>query len=373
MIKAVLFDLDGTLLNTLDDLAASVAYAMKAMGLTPVTRDQVRQFVGNGARALCEKCLGKGAEAAAVDRLQALFQDHYKDHLHDVTAPYPGVMDMLKALRAMGVKRGVVSNKFSAATQAVCDLYFGDLIDVVVGEGPGVRKKPAPDSLLAVMDRLGVSPEACAMVGDSPQDILAAKAAGCLAVGVTWGFRSRAQLEEAGADVIVDAAEELLNLAGGLRLVKVNADNFYPLMGLTVEEGQRDFVASNAYSLAEAYAVLSAGRYVQAFGLYDGAVPVGFAMIGHDVFTDVDCPPAYKGSYYLWRYMIDARYQRRGYGRQGVELLLDFIRAFPDGLAKTCAVSCEPENAVAKRLYESFGFRFTGEMDGDEEIAVLKL
>ena len=214
MLKAVLFDLDGTLLNTLDDLAASTAHAMRQMGLAPVTRDQVRQFVGSGARVLCERCLGEGAAEADVDRLQALFQAHYKEHLHDVTVPYPGVMDMLEALRALGVKRGVVSNKFSAATQAVCDLYFGDLIDVVVGEGPGVRKKPAPDSLLAVMEQLGVTPEECAMVGDSPQDILAAKAAGCLAVGVTWGFRSREQLEEAGADVIVDSAEALVELEG---------------------------------------------------------------------------------------------------------------------------------------------------------------
>ena len=209
MIKAVLFDLDGTLLNTLDDLAASVSHAMREMGLEPVTRDEVRRFVGNGARALCEKCLGEGAAEADVDRLQTLFQAHYKDHLHDVTAPYPGVMALLEKLRARGLRRGVVSNKFSAATRAVCDLYFGDLVEVVVGEEPGVRKKPAPDTLLAAMARLGVSPDECAMVGDSPQDILAAKAAGCLAVGVTWGFRSRAQLEEAGADAIVDTAEAL--------------------------------------------------------------------------------------------------------------------------------------------------------------------
>ncbi|MBR3503597.1 MAG: HAD-IA family hydrolase [Clostridia bacterium] len=209
MLKAVLFDLDGTLLDTLDDLTASVAHAMRAMGLRPRTRDEVRAFVGNGARPLCEKCLGEGAAEADVDRLQALFQAHYKEHLHDATAPYPGVMEALEALRSRGVKRGVVSNKFSAATRAVCELYFGGLIDAVVGEEPGVRKKPAPDTLLAVMDRLGVSPAECAMVGDSPQDILAAKAADCRSVGVTWGFRSRAELEAAGADAIADSADEL--------------------------------------------------------------------------------------------------------------------------------------------------------------------
>ena len=207
--KAVLFDLDGTLLNTLDDLTASVAHAMTAMGLEPRTKDEVRAFVGNGARVLCEKCLGEGAAQAKVDELQARFQAHYRDHLNDATAPYPGIVDMLMALRARGVKRGVVSNKFSAASQAVCALYFGDLIDAVVGEEPGVRKKPAPDSLLTVMARLGATPDECAMVGDSPQDMLAAKAAGCRSIGVTWGFRSREALEEAGADVIVDSAEAL--------------------------------------------------------------------------------------------------------------------------------------------------------------------
>ena len=212
MLKAVLFDLDGTLLNTLDDLAASVAHAMRAMNLPPRTKDEVRLFVGNGARVLCEKCLGEGAAEAKVDELQALFQAHYREHLHDATAPYPGIMDMLAALRDRGVRRGVVSNKFSAASKAVCDLYFGELIEVVVGEEKGVRRKPAPDTLLTAMERLGVRPSECAMVGDSPQDILAAKAAGCLAVGVTWGFRSRAELEEARADVIIDSAAALLEL-----------------------------------------------------------------------------------------------------------------------------------------------------------------
>lgn len=158
-----------------------------------------------------------------------------------------------------------------------------------------------------------------------------------------------------------------------MRLVKVNPDNFYDLMRLSVDKSQRDYVAPNDYSLAEAYAVLSAGMYVQAFGVYDGEKPVGFAMIAHNAFTEADCPEAYKNSYYLWRFMIDKRYQRRGYGRQAVALLLDFIRSFPDGPEETCCVSCEPDNVVAKRLYESFGFRFTGEMDDDEEIAVLKL
>lgn len=158
-----------------------------------------------------------------------------------------------------------------------------------------------------------------------------------------------------------------------MELIKVNEHNFYALMHLSPAPEQQDYVAPNDYSLAEAYATLSAGRYVQAFGLYDNETPVGFAMIGHDCFSDEIIPESYKNSYYLWRLMIDQRYQGRGYGKQAMTLLLDFIRTFPDGPAETCSVSFEPENLAAKNLYRSFGFCPTGEMDDDEEIAVLKL
>lgn len=158
-----------------------------------------------------------------------------------------------------------------------------------------------------------------------------------------------------------------------VHLEKVSAGNFDVLMDLSVHASQEDFVAPNGYSMAEAYAVLSDGRFVQAFGIYDGDTPVGFAMIGHNAFTEPDCPASYKNSYYLWRFMIDQRYQGRGYGKDGVQLLLDYIRSFPDGEENTCCVSYEPDNDAAKRLYAFFGFVPNGEMDHDEEIAVLSL
>lgn len=158
-----------------------------------------------------------------------------------------------------------------------------------------------------------------------------------------------------------------------MHLVPVNTENFYDLMGLSVAPGQVDFVAPNAYSLAESYAVLSEGRFVQPFGIYVGQTPVGFAMVGHNSFTNEDQPQAYRGSYYLWRFMIDARYQGKGYGRQAAELVLQYIRSFPDGKESQCAVSYEPSNLAAKNLYASFGFVPNGEMDGDEEVAVLSL
>lgn len=158
-----------------------------------------------------------------------------------------------------------------------------------------------------------------------------------------------------------------------MRLADVTPENFYALMRLSVAKGQEDFVAPNDYSLAEAYAVSSQGRFVKCFGLYEGETPVGFAMVGHNAFTNEDCPKSYLDSYYLWRFMIDGRYQAIGYGRKALKLLLDWIRTFPDGVESTCAISYEPENQAAKKLYASFGFVPNGEMDGDEEIAVLKL
>lgn len=158
-----------------------------------------------------------------------------------------------------------------------------------------------------------------------------------------------------------------------IRLEKLNGDNFWALTKLAVAEGQEDFVASNAFSLAEACAVLSEGRFVQPFGIYADDTPVGFAMVGHNAFVNEDCPASYRDSYYLWRLMIDQRWQGRGYGRQAVAQLLDWVRSFPDGPAPLCAVSYEPSNTAAKALYSSFGFRLNGEWDDDEEIAVLPL
>ena len=158
-----------------------------------------------------------------------------------------------------------------------------------------------------------------------------------------------------------------------MHLEYVTTDNFYPLMCLSVDAGQEDFVAPNEYSLAEAYAVLAAGRYVLPLGIYEADVPVGFAMIGHNSFVNEDQPAAYRDSYYLWRFMIDRRYQGRGLGKAAAALVLELIRSFPDGAAERCCVSYEPQNTAAKNLYASFGFRPSGEMDDDEEIAILPL
>ena len=159
-----------------------------------------------------------------------------------------------------------------------------------------------------------------------------------------------------------------------LRLEKVNGRNVWDILKLTVSEDQRDFVARNDISIIEAYTAITAHGYAFPFGLYEEETPVGFLMIGYDAddYWD-DAPPIAKGSYNLWRLMIDRAYQKKGYGKEAVSLALDFIRTFPCGKADICWLSYEPENTVARHLYASFGFVETGETDGEELIAVLKL
>ena len=159
-----------------------------------------------------------------------------------------------------------------------------------------------------------------------------------------------------------------------LRLEKVNGKNVWELLKLTVSESQRNYVATNAISIIEAYTAISGNGYAFPFGIYNGDTPVGFLMIGFDVDDDwVDAPDIAKGNYNLWRLMIDKDYQNRGFGRKAVQLALDYIKTFPCGEAEYCWLSYEPENKAARQLYRSFGFEETGDMDGEEVIAVLKL
>ena len=159
-----------------------------------------------------------------------------------------------------------------------------------------------------------------------------------------------------------------------LRLERVNGKNVWELLELCVAEDQKSFVADNGQSIVEAYTAITGNGYAFPFGVYDGDTPVGFLMVGFDKddYWD-DAPDIATGNYSLWRLMIDERYQGRGYGREAVRLALDFIRTFPCGSAEYCWLSYELENVAARRLYRSFGFTETGEMDGEEIIAVLPL
>ncbi len=159
-----------------------------------------------------------------------------------------------------------------------------------------------------------------------------------------------------------------------VRIEKVNGRNVWELLKLRVREEQKSFVASNETSIIEAYVAITGGAYAFPFGIYDDDLPVGFLMVGYDTDAYWENPPEIaRRNYNLWRFMIDARYQKKGYGPAAMKLALDFIRTKPCGDAEYCWLSYEPENQVARELYHSFGFRETGEMDEEEVIAVLKL
>lgn len=159
-----------------------------------------------------------------------------------------------------------------------------------------------------------------------------------------------------------------------LHLEKVNGKNVWEILNLTVLESQKNFVAPNDVSIIEAYTAIAGNGHAFPFGIYEESTPVGFLMIGFDVDDDwTDPPEIAKGNYNLWRLMIDKAYQDKGFGREAVQLALDFIKTLPCGEAEYCWLSFDPENETARRLYRSFGFEETGDMDGEERIAIRKL
>ena len=207
--KAYIFDLDGTLLDTLADLAASCNYALGVCAMPLRSIDEVRQFVGNGVRMLMVRAVPQSEENPLFEQALELFRKHYLIHGQDNTAPYPGILDMLVRLRSQGVKIAVVSNKFDAATKQLCEHYFPGLVDVAIGECEGIRRKPAPDTVDEAMKQLGLTPQDCVYVGDSDTDILTARNAGIPCVSVTWGFRDRQFLIDHGAATLIASPEEI--------------------------------------------------------------------------------------------------------------------------------------------------------------------
>ncbi len=209
--KTVLFDLDGTLLDTLEDMADALNRIMRKYGLPERTLKEVRSFVGNGARRLIELA-AEGVDDETLEQILADYKEDYDRNYLIKTAPYPGILELLKTLRESGVKTGVVSNKPDSTVQELSEALFQDLADVSVGEKTGIRRKPAPDTVLAAMEQLGSTKEDTVYVGDSEVDIATARAAGIPCISVTWGFRDRDMLIEAGAQTFADSSEELLKL-----------------------------------------------------------------------------------------------------------------------------------------------------------------
>ena len=210
MYRTVIFDLDGTLLDTLDDLTASVNFALERFGLPQRKKEEVRAFVGNGIAKLMERAIGY-AHPQYEEILQT-FREHYGAHCKDQTKEYEGITALLKNLKARGVQTAVVSNKADFAVKKLAKEYFSTLLGEAVGENEaaGIAKKPAPDSLLAVMKKLNAKGEETVYVGDSEVDIQTAKNAGVDCISVTWGFKDEVFLRENDAKTLVKKPFEIL-------------------------------------------------------------------------------------------------------------------------------------------------------------------
>lgn len=213
MKKAVIFDLDGTLLNTLDDLADSTNYALSRFGYPTRTIEEVRQFVGNGVAKLIERAIPEGKNNPNFEKCLAIFKENYAQNMYNKTAPYNGIIEMLSNLKSKGIKIAVVSNKFDLAVKELCKKYFEGFIDFAAGENEaqGIKKKPAPDTVISVLKEFNFASEDAVYVGDSDVDIMTAKNSKMPCISVTWGFRDKKFLLENGATILINAPSEIYN------------------------------------------------------------------------------------------------------------------------------------------------------------------
>lgn len=210
--KAVLFDLDGTLVDTLEDLAQAMNFALKELQQPTHSVDQCRKMIGNGISMFAQRALDPDRRHLKDDLL-ALMKASYNDNCFDHTTVYPGIDETLKKLQNFGIIMAVVTNKDHDAAEKIVRHYFGeDIFAVVMGVTDGIAIKPQPDATLGIVSSFGLSSNQCLFVGDSDVDIQTALAAAIKPVGVSWGFRSRSELSNAGADIIIDSPCEILDL-----------------------------------------------------------------------------------------------------------------------------------------------------------------
>lgn len=215
MIKACIFDLDGTLADTLESMAVSGNLVLKQFSLKELPKENYKYYCGDGARMLVERILKDGGDPklTLLEKAEPLYREIFSGHSMDSVKPYDGIVKTLEAFRGKGVKLGVCSNKpHEAAVKVVGDL-FGDTFETVLGQREGVARKPAPDAPLAIADILGAAPEECMYIGDTGTDMLTGKAAGMFTVGALWGFRGREELVKNGADALAETPEDLIRIS----------------------------------------------------------------------------------------------------------------------------------------------------------------
>lgn len=209
--RAIIFDLDGTLLNTLEDLTDCTNFALRQLNYPEHTIEKIRDFVGNGVAKLIERATPDGID---YKKCLEIFKENYSQNMYNKTAPYEGILPMLSTLKEKGYKIAIVSNKFDAAVKELCQRYFPNLIDTAIGENEalGIRKKPAPDTVVQALKELQTTAEYAIFCGDSDVDIMSAKNANMPCISVTWGFRNKDFLLKHGAEIIVNTPQEIIDV-----------------------------------------------------------------------------------------------------------------------------------------------------------------
>lgn len=211
-IDTVIFDMDGTVLDTLQDLADAVNVALKTFGLPERTLDEVRSFVGNGVRRLIELSVPGGFEHPRFEEIFAKFREYYGLHCNDKTRAYDGILPLLRELEQQGYGLAIVSNKLDSAVKELNEIYFEGIVKVAIGEVEGIAKKPAPDMVEKALRELGKTKETAVYVGDSDVDLLTAKNAGLPCISVLWGFREEEFLKQYGAQYFAKTPAEIPGL-----------------------------------------------------------------------------------------------------------------------------------------------------------------
>ncbi len=215
MYQAVLFDLDGTLLDTLEDLRDSTNYALSLWGYPERSLEEIRTFVGNGMRNLILRAVPDGLAAGRQEQVLEEFREHYLAHCRVKTHPYQGILELLRYLKGHGIAMAIISNKSDTAVKKLAQYYFADYIDVAIGEREGIRKKPAPDTVHEAMRILGVGRDQTVYIGDSDVDRATAENAGLACISVTWGFRGREMLQKLNPEYLADRPEDIISIVEG--------------------------------------------------------------------------------------------------------------------------------------------------------------
>ena len=212
MITTVIFDMDGTVLNTLNDLAASVKYVLTRFGMPVHNTEDYRLYFGSGIRHALQCALPKGAGEEMIDQMLPLFREHYNVHCLDRTGPYKGIPELMRSLREHGYKLAIVSNKIDSAVKELHAKFFHDDVRVAIGEREGIRRKPAPDTVIQALAELKSTKDEAVYVGDSEVDLQTAANAGLPCITVLWGFREKDFLTEHGATVFANTPQDIFDL-----------------------------------------------------------------------------------------------------------------------------------------------------------------